>query len=50
MKAAGYSEKPLAKKLGIKGNFKIKVVNQPKYYFNLLADLPAKPRTRFSQG
>jgi hypothetical protein len=29
IKTAGYSGTPLAKKLGIKENFKIKVINQP---------------------
>ncbi len=37
---AGYSETPLGKKLGIKGSFKIKLINQPKYYFDLFSDLP----------
>jgi hypothetical protein len=40
MKTAGYSGTPLAKKLGIKNNFKIKLVNQPDYYFKLFTDLP----------
>jgi len=37
---AGYSSTPLAKKLGIKSNFKIRVINAPDYYFNLFTDLP----------
>jgi hypothetical protein len=37
---AGYSETPLAKKLGIKASFQIKLVNAPKYYFDLFTDLP----------
>jgi hypothetical protein len=41
MKSAGYSGTPLAKKLGIKDNSKIKLINQPPYYFNLFMDLPA---------
>ena len=41
MKNAGYSKTPLAKKLGIKNNFKIKFVHQPGYYFDLFSDLPA---------
>jgi hypothetical protein len=41
MKTAGYSGTPLAKKLGIKDNSKIKVINQPLYYFKLLTDLPS---------
>lgn len=40
MKTAGYSSTPLAKKLGIKSNFKIKLVNPPEYYFKLFSDLP----------
>src|SRR6185295_15622077 len=41
MKTSGYSGTPLAKKLGIKDNFKIKLVNQPDYYFQLFSDMPA---------
>jgi len=44
MKTAGYSGTPLAKKLGIKRGFKIKLVNQPKHYFGMLADLPTDIR------
>jgi len=40
MKSAGYSGTPLAKKLGIKENFSIKLINTPEYYFNLFADFP----------
>lgn len=40
MQTAGYSSTPLAKKLGIKSNFKIKLVNPPDYYFQLFSDLP----------
>jgi hypothetical protein len=40
MATAGYSGTSLAKKLGLKNNFKIKLVNQPKYYFKLFVDLP----------
>jgi hypothetical protein len=36
----GYSGKPLAKKLGIKEGFKIRLVNQPTYYFDLFTDMP----------
>jgi hypothetical protein len=39
MKTSGYSETPLAKKLGIKENFKIKLINQPDYYLDLFIDL-----------
>jgi len=37
---AGYSSTPLAKKLGIKPGFKIRLINQPDYYFTLFTDLP----------
>lgn len=37
----GYSGTPLAKKLGIKENFKIKLINAPKYYFDLFSDVPS---------
>ena len=38
---AGYSGTPLAKKLGIKEGFKIRLINQPEYYFDLFTDMPA---------
>jgi hypothetical protein len=38
---AGYSNTLLAKKLGIKSEFKIKLVNAPVYYMQLFTDLPA---------
>jgi Protein of unknown function (DUF3052) len=38
---SGYSGTPLAKKLGIKSGFKIRLVNQPDYYFDLFTDLPS---------
>lgn len=37
---AGYSGTPLAKKLGIKPGFNIKLVNAPDNYFDLFTDLP----------
>ena len=40
MKTSGYSGTPLARKLGIKDGFKIRLVNQPDYYFALFEDLP----------
>ncbi len=40
MKSAAYSGTPLAKKLGIKQGYHIKLVNQPGYYFKLFADFP----------
>ena len=43
METAGYSGTPLAKKLGFKSGFYIRLINAPDYYFslfpNLLADL-----------
>lgn len=36
---SGYSKTPLVKKLGIKENFIIKLINQPVYYFSIV-DLP----------
>jgi len=38
---SGYSGTPLAKKLGIKSNFRVRLVNQPEHYFDLFTDLPA---------
>ena len=40
MKIAGYSGTPLAKKLGIKEGFKIRLVNPPDDYFDLFVDMP----------
>jgi hypothetical protein len=40
MAPSGYSGTPLAKKLGIKAGFKIRLVNQPAYYFDLFTDMP----------
>ena len=40
MQPSGYSGTPLAKKLGLKPGFKMKLVNQPDYYFKLFSDLP----------
>ena len=37
---AAYSSTPLAKKLGIKSKYKIRLINEPDYYFNLFTDLP----------
>ena len=42
--AAGYSATPLAKKLGIKEGFKIRIVNQPANYFELFTKMPEKLR------
>ena len=38
---AGYSGTPLAKKLGIKGDFHVDLINAPEYYLYLFTDLPA---------
>lgn len=40
MATAGYSQTPLAKKLGIKSGFKIRLINQPDNYFSLFTDMP----------
>lgn len=40
MTKSGYSGTPLAKKLGIKEGFRIRLVNQPAYYFDLFTDMP----------
>lgn len=37
---AGYSATPLAKKLGIKSNFKMRIINAPGYYLQLFTDMP----------
>ena len=41
MPATGYSGTPLAKKLGIKENYIIRLINAPQYYFQLFTDFPA---------
>jgi len=41
---AGYSDTPLAKKLGIKEGFKVFLVKAPAQYRTLLAPLPARVR------
>lgn len=38
---AAYSAAPLAKKLGIKPNYKMRLINAPDYYFSLFTDIPA---------
>jgi hypothetical protein len=40
--STGYSGTPLAKKLGIKEGFTIRLVNQPDYYFDLFTNMPEK--------
>jgi hypothetical protein len=37
---AGYSRTTLAKKLGIKEGFKIRLINAPDYYLELFTDMP----------
>jgi hypothetical protein len=41
IETVGYSGTPLAKKLGIKDGFHIKLINTPEYYLQLFTDLPA---------
>ena len=41
MPTAGYSGTPLARKLGIKENFKCHFVNRPDHYLELFDDLPS---------
>jgi hypothetical protein len=41
MAAAGYSQTPLAKKLGIKEGFRARFIGQPAHYFDLFTDMPA---------
>jgi hypothetical protein len=40
METVGYANTPLAKKLGIKPGFKIRLVNEPDHYLALFSDLP----------
>ena len=44
MQTAGYSGTPLAKKLGIKDGFKIKLVNAPEHYLRLFSDFPKQTK------
>ena len=39
-KTSGYSGTPLAKKLGIKPGFVVRLISQPDYYFDLFTDMP----------
>lgn len=41
MRSSGYSRTPLAKKLGIKDGFKIRLVHPPANYFELFDAMPA---------
>jgi len=38
---AGYSNTPLAKKLGLKNGFRIRLINAPAHYFELFTEMPA---------
>jgi len=40
MSTAGYSQTPLAKKLGIKSGYRIYLVQEPDHYLQLFSDLP----------
>ncbi|HEX5026667.1 MAG TPA: hypothetical protein VFV68_15410 [Agriterribacter sp.] len=40
MQPPGYSGTPLAKKLGIKAGFTVRLVHEPPYYFELFTDIP----------
>jgi len=43
-KPSGYSGTPLVKKLGFKPGFIIELLNEPIYYLDLLAEIPASVR------
>ncbi len=47
---AGYSKTPLAKKLGIKEGYRIKLINQPGYYFELFIDMPVVSHSAGAKG
>lgn len=40
IKTSGYSQTPLAKKLGIKEGYTALFINRPPHYFDLFSDLP----------
>lgn len=40
--SSGYSGTSLVKKLGIKKNFRVRVINSPENYFDLLGELPTE--------
>jgi hypothetical protein len=42
MAGIGYSGTPLAKKLGIKEGFVVRLINEPANYFKLFTDMPEK--------
>ena len=37
---SGYSQTPLAKKLGVKEGYTVLLINQPAHYYDLFSDLP----------
>lgn len=41
LSTTAYSVTPLAKKLGIKSGYTIRIINEPSHYFTLFADWPA---------
>lgn len=41
---AGYSGTPLVRKLGLKEGFRMRVIDPPRNYWELLGDLPARVR------
>lgn len=44
LKSAGYSDTPLAKKLGITAGMRVRLVNQPDHYFGLIEIEPEELR------
>ncbi|HVZ55484.1 MAG TPA: hypothetical protein VG870_02400 [Chitinophagaceae bacterium] len=40
MHSSGYSGTPLARKLGLKDGFTVRLVNAPPYYWDLFTDIP----------
>lgn len=42
MNQVGYSGTPLARKLGFKAGFRVRLVHQPDHYFDLFTDWPEK--------
>ena len=42
MKTSAYSKTPLVRKLGIKEGYKVRIINQPAHYLDLLGDIPDK--------
>jgi hypothetical protein len=44
MKITGSTPAPLARKLGIKEHFNLKVINGPHYYYTLFSDFPSEAK------